>query len=59
MCGGEGGGGKSRGRVHQLNIWEYGDITPDDAREFGVGRRPGAAPSTAAGAAAAGPAAKK
>ena len=22
-----------------LNIWEYGDITEDDAREFGVGRK--------------------
>lgn len=22
-----------------LNIWEYGDITGDDAREFGVGNR--------------------
>jgi len=22
-----------------LNIWEYGDITADDAREFGVGKK--------------------
>ncbi len=22
-----------------LNIWEYGDITVDDAKEFGVGKR--------------------
>jgi staphylococcal nuclease domain-containing protein 1 len=22
-----------------LNIWEYGDITQDDAKEFGVGNR--------------------
>ena len=23
---------------NHLNIWEYGDITADDAREFGAGR---------------------
>ncbi len=22
-----------------LNIWEYGDISQDDAREFGVGKK--------------------
>lgn len=22
----------------RMNIWEYGDITEDDAKEFGVGR---------------------
>ena len=24
-------------KKNHLNIWEYGDITADDAREFGVG----------------------
>ena len=28
-------------------MWQYGDITPDDAREFGVGRRPGTTPAGA------------
>ena len=27
-----------RAKKDHLNIWEYGDITADDAREFGVGR---------------------
>lgn len=25
-------------KKNHLNIWEYGDITADDAREFGAGR---------------------
>merc|ERR1711884_636599 len=25
---------------HHLNIWRYGDITDDDAKEFGVGVKP-------------------
>lgn len=25
-------------RDNHRNIWQYGDITEDDAREFGVGR---------------------
>jgi len=33
----------SRAIFLQTNMWEYGDITPDDAREFGLGRRVGAA----------------
>ena len=24
-------------KKHHLNIWRYGDITDDDAREFGLG----------------------
>ena len=27
-----------KAKKDHLNIWEYGDITNDDAREFGVGR---------------------
>ena len=26
-------------KKNHLNIWEYGDITADDAREFGVGNK--------------------
>ena len=26
-------------KKNHLNIWEYGDITADDAKEFGVGAR--------------------
>ena len=26
-----------RAKKHHLNIWRYGDITDDDAKEFGVG----------------------
>ena len=26
-------------KKNHLNIWEYGDITADDAKEFGVGGR--------------------
>jgi len=29
----------SRAKKHHLNIWQYGDITADDAREFGVGAK--------------------
>jgi len=28
----------TRAKKHHLNIWQYGDITADDAKEFGVGR---------------------
>ena len=27
----------SQAKKEHLNIWRYGDITEDDAREFGVG----------------------
>lgn len=27
-----------KAKKSHLNIWEYGDITADDAREFGAGR---------------------
>ena len=27
-----------KAKKDHLNIWEYGDITNDDAKEFGVGR---------------------
>ncbi len=27
-----------KAKKDHLNIWEYGDITADDAREFGAGR---------------------
>lgn len=27
-----------RAKKQHLNIWEYGDITVDDAKEFGLGR---------------------
>ena len=26
-------------KKNHLNIWEYGDITADDAKEFGIGAR--------------------
>ena len=26
-------------KKNHLHIWEYGDITQDDAREFGVGKK--------------------
>ncbi len=26
-------------KKEHLNIWEYGDITADDAKEFGIGRK--------------------
>ena len=26
-------------KKNHLNMWEYGDITADDAREFGLGQR--------------------
>jgi len=29
-----------RAKKNHLNIWQYGDITQDDAREFGVGVKP-------------------
>lgn len=25
-------------KKNHLNMWEYGDITEDDAKEFGIGR---------------------
>ena len=28
----------AKAKRQHLNIWQYGDITEDDAREFGVGR---------------------
>ncbi len=27
-----------RAKKSHLNMWEYGDITADDAKEFGAGR---------------------
>ena len=27
-----------RAKKRHLNIWQYGDITADDAKEFGTGR---------------------
>ena len=29
-----------KAKKHHLNIWRYGDITEDDAKEFGVGVKP-------------------
>ena len=29
-----------KAKKHHLNIWRYGDITDDDAKEFGVGVKP-------------------
>lgn len=29
----------ARAKKHHLNIWQYGDITQDDAREFGIGEK--------------------
>jgi len=28
----------TRAKKHHLNIWQYGDITADDAKEFGIGK---------------------
>jgi len=28
----------ARAKKHHLNIWQYGDITQDDAKEFGIGK---------------------
>ena len=27
-----------RAKTNHLNIWQYGDITADDAKEFGTGK---------------------
>lgn len=29
---------ENEAKTKHLNIWQYGDITEDDAREFGVAR---------------------